>query len=267
MSGLRCLCVEYLSVHLEVFCEYDVESGYWNLRPGVYLPPQISEDLLHSLQRSNVELSDGVLHIFHDKVSTPLRRVHLDTCDMTDLGVCWLLEHDPSEVDITWGKELTEKTFLCLQKHSTNLVRLALRNAGSLLKYDLLDGLEDNPDFLMFVEEIGAFDRETKQRLTSKLEQVEREGAIVPIIESPRLRALTIQGLSLTRHRTSEFLECFCQCFMTLTYLDISHCPILVDSLTWLRALRHLVVLILHHVPIRNLQTAVENISRVKSLR
>ena len=269
VDTLCSLCVKYLAANLQVFCAYDYDRDFWSLQPGVYLPPQVSEDLLATMEKSHVEMSEGVLHIFADTAAAPLRRVSIDTSDMSDIGLGWILSHNLTELDLVWGNSLTEKSFLAIQEHSTNLTRLAIRNAGSLLKFDLISGLPENPSFSMFLTagDLGSVDPIAKDLVATKLHQTTEEGAVAVRLKSPRLRSLTLQSLGLIRHGTPDFLEHLCRPLLTLTHLDLSHCPVLVDSLTWLSELTQLMVLILHCVPIRDLGVAFDNIAKLQSLR
>lgn len=269
VNSLCKLCVKFLASGLNNFCEYNPDENWWSLRPGVYLPPQISEELLSEFQCLNLEMSDGLLHIFADKAAAPLRRVQINASDgITDQGLMYLLSHNLIDLDISWNQTLTEKSYLSIQQHSDNLTRLAIRNAAPMLKYDLIKDLPKNPGFRMFVEtgDLSSIDPLAKDLVMKKLQQTDAD-AVEARLRCPRLRSLTIHSISLIRHRTPDFLEYVCQPMMGLTYIDLSHCPVLVDSLVWLSELRHLLVLILHSVPIRNLRAAFDNIGHLGSLR
>lgn len=239
-ESLLDLCFKYVVSHLDTICTVDPQTKEKRLKEGLTLPSEICEKLLEVYQQSGHSLEDKFVKIFENTETTRLKRVRLRNANITDYGLCILLNHKLTELDLTNCVFITKRSLWHINEYGDSLLSLAIGPSVNILPDTLHP---DSP------ETVG-------ESLSSPYF---KRGYI---IRTPNLRRLAVRNLNT--HVEVLFFRLLVQSLHNLTHLDLSGCYDL-DDLSYLCKLKNLSSLVLHNV--RRLQETMESICILKKLR
>ncbi|GAB6018536.1 hypothetical protein CHUAL_000232 [Chamberlinius hualienensis] len=254
------ICTDFCVENVETFCDVvrldDCEELNYVLKANISLPNEICERMLRrrhqNRQNVNSQMDDSFLMIFRDIHRLPIKRLNIRNCSqVTDEGLATILRHNLIELDVTDCGSLTEETLFNINLHGGELLSLTLGNSVHILPENLEPGV-----VMMIDPQNGGYDNYNYNCFGYPYKEKGH------IINAPHLRRLVLKNFEEPVGK--DYLQSLFTPLPLLTHLDLSGCTYLRD-LKCLVHLTHLITLILYGVP--RLQTAIENICKLKTLR
>ena len=246
-DSLWMICLNYCVNNPSVFSEYDEEKKIHVLRDGITFPPFVSESILNARRENGYILDDAFLNIFKDPVRTVLKHVCLRDSHVTDAALQWLMQHHPTELDISGCHSIADvETIRTINKHSSRLNSLFIGNNVNILR-----NIEMNEE-----QNGGGGDRQR--------DGIQRIFGGNYVFDCPQLRVFSLHDLTEDDYQSHDVIATILAPFKHLTYLDLSGCDI---ELEFLEMLHTLTALILYNVSIFSISDAFRNIAKLKKLR
>lgn len=247
------ICLDYCVQNLDktVCAPRTDECCRFCPRPTVCLPSQIGDAILkvigYHLTRQHLGLMDEPEVVSFKQID--LRRI----ADLTDDELLSILKHKPSELRLS-SERLTNQSVAYINTASDNLMTLFIDNCSGLFENSLNNDQDSgcvsfalNKSVVDPMNDTSEMKRPTNQRLLC-----------------PKLRWLAIREAKIVDADLCQSI--FSRSF--LMRLDLSDSQISLNDLhSGLQSLKSLQILSLHNVKLENLETAVDAISNVKSLR
>ncbi|KAJ8321169.1 hypothetical protein KUTeg_001294 [Tegillarca granosa] len=243
-STLEDICLNYCVEHLENFITY--RNQELSLIPNIILPADLCDKLFFVLYEK-FQPGTSWMSIFSDPYRSQLGHVILKRCQVNSEQLNYICNHPLTELDLSFCK--IYKEFIgCINKLTRTLKTLKFEGSGSGLLEAIENTIEEtSPEACS--DSAGVFGRDY-------------------IFNCPNLRVLSIRDVPFQESSYGHDILGTMLCpLIKLTHLDLSRCSIELQYMDCLEELKSLLSLNLHGVIISDLQEALHNICKVKTLR